>query len=159
MKGGAKSQSGLLGMRGSSSSTGPQEGLGAGTGNAGTPEDTRFKKDSLKPRELNPGQIVGTLPADEEAPRGDVSVPVRTETQAALQRMAEKVDTEVLPAEFREQVLRYMESLRAASSPPSPPEGAASSPASPPEGAAAGGAAGTESGGRAAEKGGQPEGR
>jgi len=146
MKGGAKS--GLLGMRGSSSSTGPQEGKGAGQGRAGTPEDTKFQKDSLKPRELNPGQIVGTLPADEEAPKGDVSVPVRTETQAALQRMAEKVDTEVLPAEFREQVLRYMESLRAPSSPPSPPEGAA-----------AGGAAGTESGGRAAEKGGQPEGR
>lgn len=80
----------------------------------GTPEDTRFKKDSLKPRELNPGQIVGTLPIDGEAPRGEAEVPVRPEPEAALRRMAEKVETEVLPAEYREQVLRYMELLRGA---------------------------------------------
>jgi len=106
---------GMLGMKGSSRSTGPNEGQGAGARDSGKEEGTNFQKKSLHPKELNPGQIVGTLPIDEEAPRGDVNVPVRVESQAALQRMAEKVDTEPLPAEVREQVLRYMESLRTGS--------------------------------------------
>ena len=119
---GAKAGSKLLGVsKGSGSSTGPQEGIGAGTGKSGTPEDTNFKKDSLHPRELNPGDIVGTLPGEEDAPTGEATVPVRTDAQTALQRMAEKVDTDVLPAEYRDQVLKYMESLRARV----PPEGAA----------------------------------
>ena len=98
----------------SSPSTGPNQGLGMGQGKAGRPEDTKFKKESLRARELNPGQIVGALPVDEVPDKGEAQVPVRQETQAALQRMAEKVDTETLPAEYREQVLRYMESLRRA---------------------------------------------
>jgi len=130
--GGSKSQAALLGVKGGSGSTGPREGLGAGQGRTGTPEDTKFQKDSLHPRELNAGDIVGTLPAEEEAPKGDANVPVRAGSEAALQRMAEKVDTEVLPAEFREQVMRYMESLRAGR---------------------------TESEGAGTEKGGQTEGR
>jgi len=124
---------GLLGLKaggkGSSNSTGPNEGLGAGTGRPGTPEGTNFnRKEQLHPKELNPGQIVGSLPIDEEAPKGDVSVPVRAATPEALQRMAEKVDTEVLPAEYREQILRYMESLRRAAPQPT---GAAPSPLGP----------------------------
>ena len=101
--------------RGSSGKTGPSQGQATGQRDPGTPEPTNFsKKDSLHPKELNPGQIVATLPTDEEAPKGEAKLPVRVESQAALQRMAEKVDSEVLPAEYREQILRYMESLRKA---------------------------------------------
>ncbi len=99
-------------MKGGTGQTGPSEGRGAGLRDPGTPEDTKFKKETLHPRELNPGQIVGTLPVEGEAPKGEVRTPVRPETAEALQRMAEKVETEVLPAEYREQVLRYMELLR-----------------------------------------------
>ncbi len=109
---GSKQIKGLLGMKGASLSTGPQEGLGAGQRNPGTPEDTKFQGKRLRPRELNPGQIVGSLPADDPAPKGDAQVPVRPISQEALQRMAERVESEVLPAEYREQILRYMELMR-----------------------------------------------
>jgi len=125
----------LLGMGGSSRSTGPNQGLGAGPGKQGTPENTQFQKDALHPKELNAGDIAGTLPAEEEAPKGDATVPVRAGSEAALQRMAEKVETDLLPAEYRERVIQYMESLRR-------PAGA-----------------GQESEGTGAEKGGQTEGR
>jgi hypothetical protein len=116
-KAGARS-SALLGMRGGSSrSTGPNQGQGQGKRDGGTPEDTSFKKETLHPREMSPGQIVGTLPVEGEAPKGEAQVPVTTMSREALQRMAEKVETEVLPAEYREQVLRYMELLRAGTAP------------------------------------------
>ena len=105
----------LLGRKtglGGSGSTGPNEGRGSGPRDGGAPEDVKFDPKRLRPNELNPGQMIGSLPTDEPAPKGDVQVPVRMETREALQRMAEKVDTEVLPAEYREQVLRYMELLR-----------------------------------------------
>jgi len=100
------------GAKGSGRSTGPQEGLGAGQGNPGEEEGTKFQPDRLRARELNPGDIVGTLPSGEEAPRGETSLPVRQATAEAMQRMAERVANEPLPAEYREQVLRYMELLK-----------------------------------------------
>ncbi len=104
---------GMLGMRGSGSGrTGPGEGKGIGQRDGGTPEPTRFEKKRLPPNELNAGQIAGQLPVDGEAPKGEARLPVRMESRAALQRMAEKVETEVLPAEYRDQVLKYMELLR-----------------------------------------------
>jgi hypothetical protein len=117
-KAGGKNSAGLLGMKGagasrsSSGQTGPNPGLGVGQRDPGTPEDTKFQRKDIHPNELGPGQITGVLPTDGEAPKGEVQVPVVGETQAALQRMAEKIDTEVLPVEYREQILRYMESLR-----------------------------------------------
>ncbi len=100
------------GAKGSGRSTGPREGLGAGQGNPGEGEGTKFNPDRLRARELNPGDIVGTLPSGEEAPRGETALPVRQVTAEALQRMAERVANEPLPAEYREQVLRYMELLK-----------------------------------------------
>ena len=100
-------------MKGSSLSTGPQEGLGAGTGKKGTPEATNFdRKSQLHPRELSPGEIAGVLPGDEESPAGEARLPVSTVSRADLEAMAEKVDNEVLPAEYREQIRLYMESLQ-----------------------------------------------
>ena len=104
--------SGGKGSKGSSNSTGPNEGQGAGQRDGGTPEDTKFKTEKLSPRDLSQGDIVGSLPSEEEAPKGEAALPVKQLTAQALQRMAEKIESEALPAEYREQVLRYMESLR-----------------------------------------------
>lgn len=133
MLGGAKGAGGSKagqqsGAQGSSNSTGPNAGIGAGDRPPGSPEDTKFKNEKLGARELNQGDIVGSLPSDDQAPKGDAALPVRTATVQELQRMAEKVDTEALPAQYREQVLRYMESLQkgaggsAETSPAPPPE-------------------------------------
>jgi len=83
-----------------------------GPRDGGTPENTKFETKRLHPNELNPGQLVGQLPANEPAPKGEAQIPVRGPTQKTLQEMAEKVDSEVLPAEYREQIYRYMELMR-----------------------------------------------
>ena len=128
---------GLLGLKGSSSSTGPNEGQGMGQRDPGTPEGTKFETKRLRPQELGQGDIVGTLPSDEETLKGDVQVPVEAPSRADIERMAEKVDTEVLPAEYREQIRQYMESLlrsQPGSGTGGEPPGSGSKTESPPEG-------------------------
>src|ERR1041385_5875975 len=110
--GGAK----LLGMgagaRGKSSSTGPSPGLGMGQGSSAGGGPTNLEKKKLNASGIQPGTPVGVLPSEEPAPRGDAQLPVVGASPEALRKMAEKVDTEVLPAEVREQVLKYMDLLR-----------------------------------------------
>jgi hypothetical protein len=105
---------GAAGAKGSSLSTGPREGLGAGQRDGGTPEDVKFDTKKLPANELGPGELVGALPVEGEAPKGEARLPVRVNPQAALQRMAQKIDSEALPAEYRRPVEDYMNLLRGA---------------------------------------------
>ena len=103
-----------LGGKGSSLSTGPNEGLGAGQRDGGTPEDVKFDTKKLAANELGPGELVGALPVEGEAPKGETKLPVNVDPKTALQNMARSIDSEALPAEYRKPVEDYMNLLRGA---------------------------------------------
>lgn len=101
--------SGLLG--GSSQSTGPNQGIGAGARDPGTPEDVQFQKTQIHPNELDAtGKIVGTLPFEGDAPTGEALLEIQKIVKASQAR-AEKVEREAIPFEQKRLVRRYLQSL------------------------------------------------
>ena len=93
-------------------STGPNGGIGAGERGPGRPEGVKFnQKSTIKANELGPeGTIVGTLPFDGEAPTGESLLKIR-QIMTSAQSSAKKVERQAIPAEHRDTVRRFQESL------------------------------------------------
>ena len=116
-KAGAAGSTGSQGSTGASGSSagnrsGPNSGQANGAGPGARPETNDFERE--KPGAgsgVGRGQIVSAFTAEGEAERGDVRAPRSPEFAAAVRDLAEEVDSEPLPVEYKEIVEKYYESL------------------------------------------------
>jgi hypothetical protein len=98
--------------RGSSLSTGPNQGIGAGPRPGGTPEKTAFKREQIRTRGLDPrGQLVGSFLTEGPSATGEVTLQKGGALEKAVREQAQQVEQEPLPAEQREQLQRFHELL------------------------------------------------
>ncbi len=114
---GGMKQSLLGGASSGSSAQGGREAKASGPRGPGTRENVSFsEKSKINANELDPtGTIVGTLPFDGEAPTGEARLKIR-EIMTGAQDGAQSVERQVIPAEYRELVREFQESLHEAAS-------------------------------------------
>lgn len=62
----------------------------------------------MRAKNLDPqGGTIGSFPTDGPAPRGDVTVEKGADLKQAMQLLAEEVEKEPLPVEYKEQIRRF----------------------------------------------------
>jgi hypothetical protein len=105
--GGSKSAGARL-SKGSSRSTGPNQGLGQGTRDGGSPEATSFQRDHLRAKSLGArGVAVGTLSAEGPSLIGEPRIEKSAAVDAAVRELSEEVEKEPLPVEHRESIQKF----------------------------------------------------
>lgn len=106
-----KQSGGLLGSSGPSPG-GANEAQASGDRGPGRKEGVTFQQTQIHPNELDPsGTIVGELPFDGEAPTGESLLKIQKIITSG-QASAEKVERQAIPAEYRDLVRRFQDSLR-----------------------------------------------
>jgi hypothetical protein len=85
-------------------------GQAYGQGPGSRPTDTTFRRDQIPATGLLPeGQVVGTFTVDGPSDAGEATIEKGGAIEKAVRDLSQKVETEPLPVESREQVRRFQE--------------------------------------------------
>jgi len=98
--------------KGSSMSTGPNEGQGMGPRDGGTPEKTGSRPDRLPSSGLSPSpQVVGSFVTDGPSAKGEATIQKGGAVEQTARQLSQEVEREPLPVEERAQVQRFYDML------------------------------------------------